>query len=560
MFLSSCHDISMNASNRFAAAEVALRIRELVQELPDLRADAARLDELRRLFARVEASGDLELGVASAENKAASKWRSFLLKHHKMMVSQLCQRIADGRHSSIRCLFGVIAASPVNSKNSIDKFLNPDLLEKWFQAMTFTSAEEMDKGMKHMVESEFIRPYRDVQYYALGSIARLASAEYNRSGGSSPSRMGEKLLQFLMMIPLTHSSKEFESGKLLFPPQRGAMIDETQLGEDEECGSRVTDEHTAESGSDADNEGSAAASRPLKRQKRESQRPALQRLKRFRREYERAWLAILKLPLPVASLKQALQFLPDRVLDYVPNPLRFCDFFMQAYSDHGQGVIGIFALDGLFLLITQHGLEYPDFYNQLYRLVTPRAMYAKYRERFFSLLTRCLMRNEMLPAHLVAAFAKRLCRCALSAPPSGALFILALVSNLLRKHSECSSLIQRGEGEETEDLYLATENEPTSSKGLNTSLWELMALERHYYPAVGTIARSLGSIEESKSPFHDMDEFSCYTYKSLFDMERKKKTRSALTFTEPQSLFGKNDIFSQIMTSPNESEMPAKDG
>ena len=49
----------------------------------------------------------------------------------------------------------------------------------------------------------------------------------------------------------------------------------------------------------------------------------------------------------------------------------------------------------------------------------------------------------MLPAYVVASFSKKLCRLTLSGPPSGGLFVLALVSNLLRKHGECACLIHR---------------------------------------------------------------------------------------------------------------------
>ena len=45
----------------------------------------------------------------------------------------------------------------------------------------------------------------------------------------------------------------------------------------------------------------------------------------------------------------------------------------------------------------------------------------------------------------MAAFAKRLCRLALTAPPSGALFICALVFNLLRRHPSLAPLIHRAQ-------------------------------------------------------------------------------------------------------------------
>jgi hypothetical protein len=66
-------------------------------------------------------------------------------------------------------------------------------------------------------------------------------------------------------------------------------------------------------------------------------------------------LAVLRLPLPVTLLKKALNFLPQNVLNYVAQPLRFADFFMQAYSDNNNsgGIIGVLALEGLFLLITK---------------------------------------------------------------------------------------------------------------------------------------------------------------------------------------------------------------
>jgi U3 small nucleolar RNA-associated protein 19 len=265
-------------------------------------------------------------------------------------------------------------------------------------------------------------------------------------------------------------------------------------------------------------------------------------------EYQKAWMAVLKLNLPLATLKRSLSFLPHYVLDYVPNPLRFADFFMQAYSDHGSGLVGVLALDGLFELITENGLEYPNFYKQLYRLVSSRVLYAKHRTRFFSLLTKCLIRNEMLPAHLVAAFCKRLCRAALSGPPPGVLFVLALVSNLLRKHPECACLYDRKSSDEMTDEYLPHEDDPAKAKALQSSLWELDVLERHYYAPVATLAKSIGTPSEANAPPHVMDEFSSHTYTSLFDQERKKRSKkTALTFKEPGSLFGDNDIFSGVL-------------
>ena len=47
---------------------------------------------------------------------------------------------------------------------------------------------------------------------------------------------------------------------------------------------------------------------------------------------------------------------------------------------------------------------------------------------------------------MIAAFAKRLCRLALSAPPAGCLFISALTFNLIRRHPTLLPLIHRAPG------------------------------------------------------------------------------------------------------------------
>ena len=48
-----------------------------------------------------------------------------------------------------------------------------------------------------------------------------------------------------------------------------------------------------------------------------------------------------------------------------------------------------------------------------------------------------------LPAYLVAAFAKKLSRLALTAPPSGLVLILPFIYNLINRHPNCKALLHR---------------------------------------------------------------------------------------------------------------------
>ena len=362
-----------------------------------------------------------------------------------------------------------------------------------------------------------------------------------------------------MMIAVPKSNEDLkDNNQYLFPPPKGLNVNNNndENGDtDEESSDDESDENSSNDSDDDDNDEESSDddnsenneesdTRPKKRQKvqeKKQSKLSYQQLRMYKREYLKAWLAVLRLSLSTSSLKQALQFLPQYVLQYVNQPLRFADFFMTAYSDHGDNsgnggssMIGMLALDGLFVLMTEYGLEYPNFYAQLYKLISPRVFYVKYRTRFFTLLTKCLLRNEMLPAHIVAAFLKRLNRCILSGPTSGALFVLALTSNLLRKHPECHCLIQRNNSnnktgdEETmmEDMFLPDVNDPVECRALQSSLWELVVLEKHYYPAVSTLAKSIGREEETKIPLYNViDDFTGHTYISLFEQEKKKSRK-----------------------------------
>ena len=125
----------------------------------------------------------------------------------------------------------------------------------------------------------------------------------------------------------------------------------------------------------------------------------------------------------------------------MPNPVLLSDFFVRSI-DRG-GLDGMLALNGLFTLMTKHGLEYPRFYDRLYNLLDESAFHVSNRKGFFELLD-IFLKSTALPAYLAAAFAKRLARLALAAPPAGAMTCVAFVHNLLRRHPGCAVLVHRG--------------------------------------------------------------------------------------------------------------------
>lgn len=417
----------------------------------------------------------------------------------------------------------------------------------------------------------------------VGNDEKLSDSE--KKVGLAAENMIRVLMSMGGYVARTNEQLADEASFLFSPPAVAADVagsdDEDEEGYevvDEEGEGSDGDDSSSSDGEDSEDDDDATKKRKSaalngrspKRARKNDPAISWQKSRKHRQALQEAWLAILRLPgLPLRTQKRALQHIPAVVLPIVTTPLRFSEYFTQSFSKVG-GVSSVLSLHGLFVLLTEHGLEFPQFYARLYSLLRPRVLYAKHRTRFLRLLVKCLSGSSMLPAYVVASFCKRLCRAALAGPPSGALFALALVSNLLRRHGEVACLIHRNGNVETgrlKDVYDDEEEDPSKSRALESSLWELTALESHYHPAVSSLAKSCGT-ESDLTQMHDMDDFLAHTYKSLFDQEHKRGDQGgkggkggggggkgrgkkvAVTFVEPTSLFTEDDVFRSFLLVP----------
>eukprot|EP00268_Persea_americana_P006933 TRINITY_DN1250_c0_g1_i2.p1 TRINITY_DN1250_c0_g1~~TRINITY_DN1250_c0_g1_i2.p1 ORF type:complete len:344 (-),score=67.61 TRINITY_DN1250_c0_g1_i2:597-1628(-) len=288
--------------------------------------------------------------------------------------------------------------------------------------------------------------------------------------------------------------------------------------------------------------------------------------KRIKIKFTKAWISFLRLPLPLDVYKEVLVNLHQTVVPHMSNPVILCDFLTRSY-DIG-GVISIMALSSLFILMTQHGLEYPKFYEKLYALLVPAVFMAKHRARFFQLLDSCL-KSSLLPAYLAAAFAKKLSRLSLTVPPSGSLVIIAIIHNLLRRHPSINCLVHQvddetgeealregsdlGNGSETcngrpgTDLFNSEEIDPAKSNAMRSSLWEIDTLRHHYCPAV---SRFVASLEEdltvrAKTSEITVKDFSSGSYATIFREEIRRRIKQVpLAFYKatPTSLFSDSEF------------------
>jgi hypothetical protein len=79
-------------------------------------------------------------------------------------------------------------------------------------------------------------------------------------------------------------------------------------------------------------------------------------------------------PHPPCTPLQVLIKVHSAVIPNVTDPLLMADFLTHSIGQGG--LLGILALNGLFLLVTRHGLEYPRFYQRLYSLLQVGAVAA----------------------------------------------------------------------------------------------------------------------------------------------------------------------------------------
>lgn len=285
--------------------------------------------------------------------------------------------------------------------------------------------------------------------------------------------------------------------------------------------------------------------------------PRALQLPRLRRAFEDAWLALLRAPLPEDVFRKVLLVVPGRVIPHMLHPLMLCDFLTDSY-EHG-GVVSLLALHGLWVLISEHGLDYPDFYPALYRLLTPASMLAKYRGRFLSLLN-LFMASSHLPAYVVAAFIKRVARLALRSPPAVAIFAVPFIFNLVKRHPACMPMLHRdnsdrsgeiaavGAEAEARDPFIVDEDDMLKCGAMESMLWEVDALLRHYTPSVSSLA-GVFKTKLNRVPY-TVDDFTTYTYKSLFDSEVKRKSAKRdqhLSVAVPHEMFAPGDVLASVV-------------
>eukprot|EP00889_Picochlorum_renovo_P005897 jgi/Picre1/32927/NNA_008256.t1 len=232
-----------------------------------------------------------------------------------------------------------------------------------------------------------------------------------------------------------------------------------------------------------------------------------------------AWIEFLKLEVPFDCYRSLLSRLHNTIIPALINPLLLSDFLTHVL-DRG-GLDGMLALNGIFILVTQYGLEYPKFYERLYGLLTPEVFLSKHRVRFFQ-LADIFLASPMVPAYTAAAFAKKFARLGIRGPQPFA----------VTTAEEASKLKQKGDVWAGKDVYDEDEPNPAESRALESSLWEISVFQHHADPSVSQYSSVLNKDMTNKLKSSEIDiaeVLASASYTSIFDREMKKKLKSVPT-------------------------------
>lgn len=267
-------------------------------------------------------------------------------------------------------------------------------------------------------------------------------------------------------------------------------------------------------------------------------------LKNHRKRFEQAWLNLLNRGLSKNLIKNSLFIIHSLIIPNVASPCLLSDFLSSAY-DQGGG-LSVLSLHGLFVLMTEHNLEYPDFYTKLYSLVNPQVLAAKYAPRFFHLLN-IFLASTHLPAYLAAAFIKRLSRLMLTAPTNALHMLIPFILNLVKRHGLNVLLDKNLNGTKVQlnsDPYIEDEDDPLKSKALDSSLWELQMMTRHYDPQISMLATITG-LPAKEVDINELLETTNFEY--FENSTWGNFTEAPMNINKPKQLFGGvEDSFAEV--------------
>ncbi|KAH9975372.1 CBF/Mak21 family-domain-containing protein [Lactifluus volemus] len=414
---------------------------------------------------------------------------------------------------------------------------------------------ELDAEVRDMFVTRWLNVHSDVRWFFLRDAEPILSSRSPKTSTHVPENLLsllEKLDSFpaaqsdlkswwieeLQAKPKPSKSKKAQTGGP-GPDDSGGSDNESNAIEEDDWRKFFDDQDESQQAKEK------KPSEPSTRLRQLTVHQSLHSLASHRAVFTRLWLRLLPRLSGDESAASAfslrvLNVMHHGVMPHLTRPVLVMDW-VGARVDHG-GVVGLLALNTLFILMQEYNLDYPSFYTRLYAFLDHDLLHLKHRSRFFR-LAELFLSSTHLPATLLASFVKRLSRLSLTAPPSSIVITIPFVYNILKRHPALMCLIHR-EGEDSEpfeDPFLADEPNPNLTNALDSSLWELYSHKNHYHVGVSTLARIFE--EAFTKPSYPMEDFLDHTYATLIEGELKRRIKKdpAVEIDEPDGIFKTRD-------------------
>ncbi|KAF1359477.1 CBF-domain-containing protein [Lizonia empirigonia] len=441
---------------------------------------------LCRVFSRLLAAGDMTKSKGMAEAEATVV--AWLKERYREFLDTLLQAFlrSDNPAKQSVALTLLMRLVKEESKATTDYSLKTGPLSRLIEALLFLP--ERDANREEFAEKYF-KHFDDVRFHTFKTITNLLGTDLD---DSEKQLVASNSLSLLLSLDTVPQSKD-----------------------------DIKNYHT---------DSQSKSSRPT--------------LHVYKVQAQEAWLATMRAGLNKDQRKAILTTFSYQIAPWFQQPEMLMDFLTDSY-DVG-GATSLLALSGLYYLISEKNLDYPTFYLKLYSLLDEGLLHSKHRSRFFRLLDT-FMSSTHLPAALVASFIKRLSRLALHGPPAGVVIVIPWVYNMFKRHPACTFMMHREvrdeatkeklEKEGMDDPFDMSESDPMETNAIDSSVWELEALQSHYHPNVATLAKIIS--EQFTKRSYNLEDFLDHSYTALLDTEldRDLKKDPVVEFEIPKRIF-----------------------
>jgi len=281
--------------------------------------------------------------------------------------------------------------------------------------------------------------------------------------------------------------------------------------------------------------------------------------KRLKKTFTDAVLFYLSCRLPESIELRILEEMGSTVIPYMTRPLLLVDYLTSLTEEEQRGVVSIMALNALFILIRDYGLDYPYFYDKLYRLLTVRNLMTK---PFLRFLGKFLLAGLNISEEMVITFVKKLVRLATRLPPLPCHWCLTCAVHLMVKYPSIARLVHypttitNSDSSSTKEYFISRDpfdefqkQCDSSSHAASSCLWELQLIQRHYMNSIRelfsyfkidwSLRRKISSLPPKPEDILEQD------IDVWIEQIQKTKKRKTDAIWQPDLPYAPLDIFSQ---------------